>query len=495
MKFYRRLQSKITCLLIISNGLFNRTKTRQSETEQSPVILTSTILPRSNLTAKRLLIIELDPIERRNLGHRHSPNVYWICLRVLVPLRKLRLHGNAHRSCTQFVFLSRIGRTLEHAALKHLPFCGRDHACREVFSDAIIASSISNSRKSSRSTIDLDVISSSIDFAISTSLIQCAMRICSLRSYFILEVDFPALKFRWSQEIFQMQFRDWKSRKSNHTIMRKSSTSMIQHATSTLEMEYRYGWILWFSSHFIIQPLCNSFSIRSQFLRGRCQILGIVEESRSSSFSSRWSFNNVSWRTRCTPRIVRQSKTAARHGPGTRNSRGVDWERGSLPSCSQFQDRKNSLASEKELIYFVLHFLNLSQHLTHRRGIPLLMHRQFINSCLSCSICFFALNSSFFNVLAVFCSIFSEEYSSFPIRHTSVLCLFEPVQSTDSPVVAEIVGTRTPDWSRKEQHQNFSFPNVPPPRLAQLSVQGFCRFWLSLNFSQRLGLELSSLLT
>ena len=70
MKFYRRLQSKITCLLIVSNGLFNRTMPRQSEAEQSPVILTCTILPGSHLKAYRLLTIKLDPIERRNLGHR-----------------------------------------------------------------------------------------------------------------------------------------------------------------------------------------------------------------------------------------------------------------------------------------------------------------------------------------------------------------------------------------------------------------------------------------
>ena len=46
----------------------------QSGVEQNSVILTCTILPGSHLKACRLLIIELDPIERRNLGRRHSVN-------------------------------------------------------------------------------------------------------------------------------------------------------------------------------------------------------------------------------------------------------------------------------------------------------------------------------------------------------------------------------------------------------------------------------------
>ena len=61
----------------IANNLFahyferflNRTKPRQPEAEQSPVILTSTMLPAPHLKAFRSLI-EFDPIERRSLGRR-----------------------------------------------------------------------------------------------------------------------------------------------------------------------------------------------------------------------------------------------------------------------------------------------------------------------------------------------------------------------------------------------------------------------------------------
>ena len=54
------------------------------------------------------------------------------------------------------------------------------------------------------------------------------------------------------------------------------------------------------------------------------------------------------------------------------------------------------------------------------------------------------------NFLAILCLIVSEEvYSSFPILHASLFCLFEPDQPMDSLVVAVIVGTRTPDSFQK----------------------------------------------
>ena len=51
-------------------------KPKQSEAEQSPVILSCPVLPGSHLEAYHLLMIELDRIQRRNLGHHHSVNVY-----------------------------------------------------------------------------------------------------------------------------------------------------------------------------------------------------------------------------------------------------------------------------------------------------------------------------------------------------------------------------------------------------------------------------------
>ena len=54
----------------------DHTKPRQSEAEQSPAILTCAILQGSLPWEFHLLIIELGPIERRNLERRHSASVY-----------------------------------------------------------------------------------------------------------------------------------------------------------------------------------------------------------------------------------------------------------------------------------------------------------------------------------------------------------------------------------------------------------------------------------
>ena len=98
------------------------------------------------------------------------------------------------------------------------------------------------------------------------------------------------------------------------------------------------------------------------------------------------------------------------------------------------------------------------------------MHRQFINSCLSCSIGFFATHSSqFFNFLATSCMIVLERvYSSIPILHTSWFHLFGPDLPIDLLAVAEIVEIRIPDWSHEERNQNFSFPNISLQLLPQL---------------------------
>ena len=115
-----------------------RTKPRRSEAEQNPAILTCTILPGSHLWEFRSLIIELCPIERRNLGRRHSVSVFWTNLRVFVPL--LWLHRNARRSWKQFVSLVRIGRVSEHADsflevnvhVEKLFQCRRSHRIKHV---------------------------------------------------------------------------------------------------------------------------------------------------------------------------------------------------------------------------------------------------------------------------------------------------------------------------------------------------------------------------
>ena len=158
-------------------------------------------------------MIEHDPIERRSLGRRHSANLYWTNVRVLVPLHKLRLHGNARRSCEQFVLHARIGQNSQHAALRHSLFCGSECACREVSSMQTQSShqAYRSRWKSFRPAVGRDVVSSSIDFAIATSMIQCVVRwrYAVFGTYFSLEVDFPGLKFQRVRKFSQMQLRDW----------------------------------------------------------------------------------------------------------------------------------------------------------------------------------------------------------------------------------------------------------------------------------------------
>ena len=145
--------------------------------------------------------------------------------------------------------------------------------------------------------------------------------------------------------------------------------------------------------------------------------------------------------------------------------------------------------------------MNLSQTLTHSRRVPLMMHRQFINSCLFCSICYFETNpSQFFKFLAIPCMIFLEDpISQFQFSIQAHFIFFEPDLPIDSLFVTEIVEIRTSDWPHGKSYLNFSFPNVWPPhppqiqkfsaaqisllgRPIQLSAPGF--FWsfsLSLN--------------
>ena len=74
MKFHCSFQSLTVRILHCFVQLLDHAKPSQSEVEQSPLILTCTILPGSRLEAFRLLLIVHDPIVHRNLGRGHSSN-------------------------------------------------------------------------------------------------------------------------------------------------------------------------------------------------------------------------------------------------------------------------------------------------------------------------------------------------------------------------------------------------------------------------------------
>ena len=158
----------------------------------------------------------------------------------------------------------------------------------KLFPCRTIASSTPRSGKSVRPTIDRDVISSSTDLAISTSLMQCMVIGCS-QTNLSPEVDFPAVKFHRVRKCSKIQVRNRNSRIIYHTTVRISSTSMIQHATSSWEVGWRNRRIQRFSFHFTLSSPCSSGSVRPQFLRRWCQIHWIVEECGELSFLSRWS--------------------------------------------------------------------------------------------------------------------------------------------------------------------------------------------------------------
>ena len=147
--------------------------------------------------------------------------------------------------------------------------------------DAITASIISKSGKS-LSIIDREVISSSIDFAISTSLLQTVVIWGSavLRRTSVLKLTFQLPKFHRVRNFSKIPLRSRNSWIIHHTIVKRSSTSLIQHATSTLEVMWRNCRIQRFSYHFTISFSCRLECTRSEYLRGRCQILWIVEYCR-----------------------------------------------------------------------------------------------------------------------------------------------------------------------------------------------------------------------
>ena len=205
----------------------------------------------------------------------------------------------------------------------------------------------------------------------------CDLRICCFRTKFSLEFDFPALKFHGVRKFSQMQFRNRKSRIIHHTTVRKSSTSMIQHATS-------------FHFTLSLSCPCSFCSIRSQFLSRRCHIIWIVEDCRGSSFLSSWSFPTTFPEVPIICRVSWGNPESRRGMVGTQKSRGLIGNVGRSGVAPWFRIVK--FCRIWQGIYFVLWFLNLSQQLTHSRRILVLMNCLCINSYLSCSICF--LNSS-----------------------------------------------------------------------------------------------------
>ena len=224
-----------------------------------------------------------------------------------------------------------------------------DCVLRSFFkADAIIASSISKSRKSF-TTIDRDVISSSIDFAISTSLIQSKViwRSAALRQ---TSVDFPALKFQRVRKFSKTPSRNRNSPIIHHTIVRISSTNVVQHTTSSLEVRWRNWRLQRFSFHFTISFSWRVDSIRSEFLWGWCQILWIAEDNPSWARGRSKTFPVIP-----LPFCVSRDNPESQRGK-VLGLRLVEVWSGTwiAPELLPGSRSRSSLASDKELIHSVL---------------------------------------------------------------------------------------------------------------------------------------------
>ena len=190
----------------------------QSEVEQNSVILTCAILPGSPMKACRLLIIELDPIGTSKswtssfckviLNKSASP-----CTASYAP----GLHGNTRRSCQQCVFLADHLSTLlfetysfaKVNVLVEKSFqCRRSHRIKRTE-----VGEICSAYNRSRCHMFVNWLCHPNVF----DPVHCEMTICCFRTNFSLEVDFPALKFHRVRKFHQKQFRNRKSRISNHT--------------------------------------------------------------------------------------------------------------------------------------------------------------------------------------------------------------------------------------------------------------------------------------
>ena len=218
---------------------------------------------------------------------------------------RLQLHGNAHGSCTQLVSVVIIGRVFEHVALRHLLLFSKWLRLSRCFfiAHALIASSISTSGKLCSPVIDRDVISSTVDFAISTSLIQCIVK--------------------WRCAVFsnKRQFWSW-----SFSFDFLSSQKISDNPSYNREKFHQYDSAFHFLRMEKIESVhvssCCLYNIRYQILRWRCQILWIVEDCRGLSLN-RWSFKSVSNYTRRIVCVSWHSRIATRQGFGTQNSKGL----------------------------------------------------------------------------------------------------------------------------------------------------------------------------
>ena len=397
MKFHRSPQlSTIPCLIFRATSWSYKDITFQSWAS------ICTILRGSGLKAFHSLIIVHDPISHRNLGHRHSAMSYWPHRRVPVVLHTLQLHGNTRRSCTQFVFLVRIGRNFELVAPRHLLLFRKfDCVMKRFFkADAIIASSISKWRKLCCPVIDRDVTSSSIDLATSPSLIHSTVTWGSAvrRQTSVLKLTFQLWSSKKVWTFSKILLCNRNTRIIHHKNVRISSTSMIRNSIPPLEVKWLSRRNQWFPFH--ISPCCL-WNIRSQNLTGRCQILWIAEDFWGLSFGRS--------KTSAVPFSVLRGNPESQRGK-VLELRIVEVWSGTWVAPELLRDSGswNSLASDKEFTLFCKSWIWAIVWLTLVGFLRCCTDNSSLLPCLACSISSQPHSSQFFNFLAISCMTFLE---------------------------------------------------------------------------------------
>ena len=197
----------------------------------------------------------------------------------------------------------------------------------------------------------------------------------------------------------------------------------------------------------------------------------------------------------------------------TRSSPGLTKERGTLQSWSLFQNRRNSLASDKEFTLFCNSWIWVRSWLTVV-GSLFWCDRQFINSCLSCWICFFC--SKFFAILQFLGNILRDFLGKSPFftsnyphkfifslwawsAHWFACCSSNRWDSSSwwvsKRAISEYLFSQFLIISASAS-DNLSWADLSPERLIQLSVPGTYGHCVCLSaFAQRSNLDLSSLST
>ena len=196
------------------------------------------------------------------------------------------------------------------------------------------------------------------------------MRICWFWTFLSFEVDFPALKFQ-SQEIYtsaipKSELSDHQSHHCENKFHQYDSTVHL-HFISGAQESTNVAVLVAFHS-----PTSPKFlqHLVPVFLRRKCQILGIFEDSGVLSFLSKGPFKYVSWSTHNVPWVVRQSRIATMHVSETRNGRGLSVNVGRSRAARCFS--QNSFPSDQQLTHKrrqLMKYLHVS--------LDLLLHNRF----------------------------------------------------------------------------------------------------------------------